>query len=471
MRIRENIKSLFLCFLIGLSIYLTGSLWFDNYQGLSLVLANIPQNLRKTFGTENVEYSQKYVESIVPYKLTIASPDYGKWVLYYDLEDVVEAWNMTKTKFTQVSEKTEVITGNISEWKDLIHRKSIIFEFGDTIDIEVLKLVLPNLRWINQADFNNINKIAITKSIDGAVIYVDCKIDDKDLLYKILLKEEMTEIEAFIDGYINKVADAKYVTLEETGTTKLYSNRLVVPNTDVLFPISNKLTLRDPVRRMKVDNYFTQNDAFSPDRIAVLIFQNTDYAKFVTGDNGKIYINDDKSYVQVDSNGVIEYINKGNLEEVQEVSSSVSYNVALDFIDLFDTYKEIYLLSASKVNQEYNFYFFLSQDGIPLISSDEIIKEDFRAIIQLKVKNGVVQYFKGKLIATELKNISTVISNFTKPILDELTVKMKDKQSVMVENIQIAYDIAKVNESYPVWCLEYKVGNESGRSLLNTTKK
>ena len=60
MRIWENIKSLFLCFLIGLSIYLTGSLWFDNYQGLSLVLANIPGNIRETFLTEEVEYSQKY---------------------------------------------------------------------------------------------------------------------------------------------------------------------------------------------------------------------------------------------------------------------------------------------------------------------------------------------------------------------------------------------------------------------------
>jgi len=471
MRIWENIKSLFLCFLIGLSIYLTGSLWFDNYQGLSLVLANIPLNFRETFMTEEVEYSQKYIESIVPYKLTIASPDNGKWVLYYDSLDVAEAWNMAKVKFSHISEKTEVITGNISEWKDLIHRKSIIFEFGNTMDADVLKLVVPNLKWINQPDFNNIKKIAITKSLDGAIIYVDCKIENKDLLYKILLKEEMTEIESFIDGYIYKVADAKYVTMEETGTTKLYADKLVVPSADVLFPISNKLNLRDSVKKLSVEEYFDQNDAYSADKIAVLIFRNTDYAEFITEDNGNIYINDDKSHIQVDTDGMIEYVNKTNIDNMQESSVAVNYNAALDFIDLFGVYERIYLLSAFKREEEYEFRFFLAEDGIPFVSSQEVIENDFKSVIQIKVKNGVVQYFKGKLISFDLRKETMLISNFTNPILDELTLKMKEKQAVTVDNIQIGYEIDQLGEKYPAWYIEYKVGNENGRIKLKATKK
>ena len=471
MRIWENIKSLFLSFLIGLSIYLTGSLWFDNYQGLSLVLANIPLNFRETFFTEEVEYSQKYVESIVPYRLTIASPDNGKWVLYYDLPDMLEAWKMAKMKVDQINEKTEVITGNISEWKDLIHRKSVIFEFGNTVDIEILKLVMPNLRWINQPDFNNITKIAITKSIDGAVIYVDCKIDDKDLLYKILLKEEMTDIENFIDGYISKVADAKYVTMEETGTTKLYADKLVVPSADVLFPISNKLSLRDSVKKLNVENYFDQNDAYSPDKMAVLIFRNTDYAEFITEDSGNIYVNDDKSQIRVDTDGVIEYINKANAGDLQESTVASNYNAVLDFIDLFGAYEKMYLLSALKQGEEYEFRFFLAEDGIPFVSSQEIVEDDIRALLQIKVKNGVVQYFKGKLFSFDLRNDSMLISNFTKPILDELTLKMQEKQSVIVNNVQLGYEIDGIGGKYPNWYVEYKVGNESGRIRLKATRK
>lgn len=470
MRIWENIKSLFLCFLIGLSIYLTGSLWFDNYQGLSLVLANFPKNLRGTFITEEVEYSQKYAESIVPYKLTIASPDNGKWVLYCDSPDVTEAWNLVKVKFDHIGEKTEVITGNISEWKDLIHRKSIILEFGNTVDVEILKLVLPNLTRINQPDFNNINKLAVTKSIDGAVIYVDCKIEDKDLLYKILLKEEMADIENFIDGYIDKVADAKYVTLEETGTTKFYSERIIEPNTDVLFPISNKVNLRDYVKKLSIKEYFKQNDAYSADHLAVQIFQNTDYAKFITGDNGTIYINDDKSYVQIDTDGLVEYINKGKLENTENVSPAIAYNMALDFIDMFHAYEDIYLLSVKKSEDEYDFRFFLAADGIPLISSKKIIEDDFRAIAQLKVKNGSIRYFKGKLIRYDLENLSSFVTNLTNGILNELIPKIPEKQTMVVNCIQMSYDIDVLGGNYPIWYIEYKTENTHGNAMLKTTK-
>lgn len=472
MRIFENIKSLFLCFLIGLSIYLTGSLWFDDYQGLSLVLANLPLNLRETFLADSVEYTKKYSETIVPYKVTIASPDNGKWVLYNDSDDVAEIWNMAKVKFDDIHEKTEVITGNILEWKDLIHRKSVIFEFGDVVDVEVLKLIFPKLKWINQPDFNNVKKIAITKSLDGAVIYVECQINSGDLLYKILLEEEMSGIESFIDGYAHKVADVKYVTLEETGTTKFYSDKLVVPSTDVLFPISNKVDLRDRVRKISVKDYFSQNDAYSPDKFAVLIFKNTDYAQFITESNGYIYINDDKSHIQIETDGTIEYISKAKSEEVTQNSITSDYNAALDFIGNLNIYENFYLLSASKQGDEYEFRFFLSEDGIPLISSNKIIEDDFKAMFQVRVKNGVVRYFKGKLISeTLMKNDSLLISNFTKPILDEITLKMKEKQSVTVENIQLGYETDGVGEFYPAWYIEYKVGNESGIIRLKATKK
>jgi len=470
MRIWENIKSLILTVLIGLSIYLTGSLWFDNYQGLSLVLANIPTNIRGSFFSEEVEDSQKYVESIVPYRVTVASPDNGKWVLYHDSPELLEAWNLLKGKMENIHEKTEVITGNISEWKDLINRKSIIFEFGDTMDIEVLKLVLPNLKWVNAVDFNNINKIALTKSIEGAVVYVDCKIDNKDLLYKVLLKEEMAEIETFIDGYINRVADVKYVTLAETGTTTFYSGRVIEPNTDVLFPISSKVGLRGNVRKLGVEEYFRDRDAYFIDRLAIQIFQNTDYAKFITEDNGSIYINDDKSSVQIDMNGVIEYINKNTVESTEAVSAGAEYNVALDFIDKFKVYEKVYLLSSKKAEGEYDFRFFLTSDGIPLISSKEPITDDFRALLEVKVENGKVRYFKGKLLEYELGKTASLVSNLTNAILDTIIPKLPAKQTMIVNNVQIGYDVEKLGENYPIWYIEYKVKDEFGKVMLNTIK-
>ena len=41
----ENLKSLILTVLIFSSLILTGSLWFDNYQGLSLLVSSIHNNM------------------------------------------------------------------------------------------------------------------------------------------------------------------------------------------------------------------------------------------------------------------------------------------------------------------------------------------------------------------------------------------------------------------------------------------
>ena len=41
MRIYENLKSITLTLLIGISLILTGSLWFDNYYGLSLAMSDM----------------------------------------------------------------------------------------------------------------------------------------------------------------------------------------------------------------------------------------------------------------------------------------------------------------------------------------------------------------------------------------------------------------------------------------------
>ena len=55
MRIYENLKSITLTLLIGISLILTGSLWFDNYRELSLIMAKLPFWFNETFDFDKVE--------------------------------------------------------------------------------------------------------------------------------------------------------------------------------------------------------------------------------------------------------------------------------------------------------------------------------------------------------------------------------------------------------------------------------
>ena len=80
MRVVENLKSMILTALIISSLVLTGSLWFDNYQGLSFAISKIPDLFLNDIDQE--EYSKIYEEIILPYKVTVINPDKNKWIAY-----------------------------------------------------------------------------------------------------------------------------------------------------------------------------------------------------------------------------------------------------------------------------------------------------------------------------------------------------------------------------------------------------
>ena len=127
MRIIENIKSIILTGLIISSLILTGSLWFDNYQGLSFAVSKMPEIFSDK--TTQEEYSKIYEEIIMPYKVTVINPDENKWISYCSDKMNLDAWNILKSKLSGITEETEIITGKIKEWDELINRKSIILEF------------------------------------------------------------------------------------------------------------------------------------------------------------------------------------------------------------------------------------------------------------------------------------------------------------------------------------------------------
>lgn len=471
MRIIENIKSLVLTILILLSLVLTGSLWFENYQGLSFVIANLPEHLLGGFSelTEQ-EYSKRYEELITPYKVTVASGEEGRWIFYQS--DVIchEAWELIKNKLNIVDETTEVITGDMSEWKDLVNRKTLIVEFGGTINFDILKIVVGSLKSDKQDVFNNIEKIAITKSIDGGVMYVCKKSDGKTILNKVLLKDNIEELETILQKSISGRASSKFVTILETGTNKFYGNKTVEPSDDVLLPISNKQDKRDKVYKITGNIYFKSTDLYTENKFVTSIFRNSDFARFVTNNNGSIYINDDKSSIRIEENGLVVYENNGKISE-ETTSSSTDFNAAIDFINRINVYENIFLLKTSKENNVYTFNFGTSINGIPIAFHDRMIGEDERTIVEIRVKNGVVISFTGKVMTFATSNESLYITNFAHNILDNILAEMEENETMKLENVRLIYDASSEGTYYPNWLISYKVGNEKGESIIKATRK
>lgn len=468
MRIVENLKSMILTALILSSLILTGSLWFDNYQGLSFAISKIPDLFVSKINQE--EYSKIYGEIIMPYKVTVINPDQNKWIAYSSDKMNQDAWNILKNRLSNLSQDTEIITGKIKEWDDLINRKSIIFEFGGPLDEEVLALAIPNLPKDTGA-FRNVEMFSITKSLVGNTIYIMQNDNGEKSLYKVLLKGEDDEIKTFMQSCENIKADVKYVALETLGISKFYNDKSVSSSKNVLFPITNQKDKRDIVKKINVKNHFSNDDEYAMGKFVTEIFDNTDFAKFITNDNGKIYINDDKSSIKLESNGIVEYINNSKVSE-EETSSSKDFNVALDFINNMKVFEKFFLLSATKSEGIYTFDFYVALDGVVAGFREPTIGDNSNCIMEIKVQNGEIRYFNGKLIDIEETNETSYVFKITHNILDALLKDVGNGNKVNISELKLVYDVTNEGIYYPSWVTVYslKQGEEDVTALTVTDR-
>jgi len=469
-RALENFKSFILALLIICSLFLTGSLWFDNYQGLSLLVSAFHNNIIEKLNTDD-KTSIVYDKIIVPYKVTVINPDKNKWIFYETDNMNTNAWNIAKMRLDSINSETEIITGKVKEWDGLFNRKSIILEFGGALEYDVLRLAIPNLPKETNA-FNNVEKIGITKSLEGNTIYILQNDNNKKSLYKVLLKGEDDEIDNFMENCENVKNDVRYVELAEVGTTKFYNNKEVVSQANVLFPLSNTKTHRDIVKSLQTTMHFNMEDEYTINRFVIDIFNNTDFAKFVTTDESNIFINDDKSSVKFEKNGVVEYINNSKLAG-EVVSAGKNFNSAMEFINSMRIYDEVFLLSANEKEGLYTFRFSVAKDGILLGLESPIIGNDIHALIEIQVQENSVRYFKGKLLDIRLNDTGNYISSFTHNILDDVLKGIDGNTKTNISLMEMLYIVDNTGTYYPNWVVKYgdKNSGEENISLTYTMKR
>ena len=467
----ENFKSFVLTILIILSLVLTGSLWFDNYQGLSSAVSATYGNMLNQFINLEEDYSIVYDKIIVPYKVTVVNLTENRWIFYSTDNINTNAWNIVRSRLDSLTNETEIITGQVREWDALFNRKAIILEFGGSLHHDILKLAIPNLPKETSA-FDNVEKMAITKSLDGNTIYILQNNNNKKSLYKVLLKGDEDIIDTVINNCNNVKTDVKYVELAKVGTTKFYNNKEIVPASTVLFPVFNTPSHRNTVKALRTSYHFNMEDEYSINRFITEIFKNTDFAKFVTNDESSIFINDDKSSIKFEKNGIMEYINNSKLSG-EPVSANKNFNAAMEFINNMRIYNNIYLSSASEDNGLYTFKFYMAIDGTMVGFKTPVIDNNLHTVIEIQVKEGSVRYFKGKLLDIDLQSGGVNVSNFTHNILDNLLKDITANSKVNVSFLEKVYVIDNVGTYYPNWLLKYnlKKTDDESVSLTNTVKR
>lgn len=456
-----DFSNIILVILIMSSIFLTGSLWFDNYHGLSLVIADLPFWITETFDFNKIEYTQ-YIR---PFKITVTNGENGNYAYYTFNEGNEVGFEVIKNIIMQIPSETLVENAFMSEWNELKNRKSIICEFGDGIDIDIVNSIISS-KAIYNAAITNISAIGITKSVNGVIIYIK---QEDDNIYRISIPKEIAEFENYIKEYSNKMTYTKLVKLQELGTTVFYGNKKISQDSKVLFPISAKQNNRRRVSEIEKNSFYTTHDIDDIEKIVKDFFETSEFTKFTTTDNNYIFIKDDGSTIKVSTDGVFEYTSKAANEYIESTIIS-SFNIALQTISNINSTENIYLLSANANTDYYEFEFGINLEDLPVINTEHKVNEDNRVHIYVKVQNDKVIYYKELADRYETRATTSYVSNFGHNILDDVLANIEKDTTVSIEKLELVYDTAYDN-NLPVWFTTYKTTDKDEFILTTAAKK
>lgn len=459
MRLYENLKSITLTLLIGISLILTGSLWFDNYYGLSLAMSDMISFFYSKIDLEDTKYIKEYV---VPYKTTITNGDSGKWIYYVSSEPNTKSFEFIKELLISITDFS-VDSAYNSEWEELINRKSIICEFADKVDAKVINLVLNNkLEYPNTTPIY-ISGIAITKTTTGGRVYIK----SNDIIYRITINSNIDDLDQIIAKYSDFNTYAKYVMIDELGIEE-FNGRKVETRFNAMLPISAKSDNRHLVSRL-VKNSLLENDSEKIEERVTKIFDSSEYIKFITNENGYIYINDDESVIRVLDGDIIEYTSESSDETIEDVSWVSSFNTALRFIDTSSELKNLYLVSAILTDGTYEFVFGTYVEEIPVVDSSKAIFNNDKAKIHVKVHNNSVINYKERLQTYSTDSRSIYLSKFVHNILDDVFANVPKKSTITINKVELVYDVSS-EYVLPVWKIEYEYKGQNSIILVEAAK-
>ena len=457
MRVYENLRTVVLTLLIGISLVLTGSLWFDNYHGLSSVMSNMISFFSEEIDLEDKRYIKEYIK---PYKTIIANGDNGKWIYYVSSKASEDAFSLIKNIILD-TDKITIEKAYENEWEELTNRKSIICEFADSIDHKIFSLALNNKFNDFAAEPVGIFALALTKTTTGGNLYIN----SSESIYRIAV-DDIGEFDHILSNYSNSQTYAKFVKLEEIGITQ-FNTRKIKYKYDVLFPLSAKSSNRHKISKLISTNLV--DNAEKIEEKVEKIFNKNNYIKFITDDNGYIYINDDQSLIKF-HDGLIEY----SAEKVNNIDNEstwiAAFNTALRFIDSISELKNLYLVSAEKNDNLYKFAFGTHVAEIPVIDSDKSVGDNRNAKIYIEVyNNSVVNYTENLTSYSEGYLAETYLSRFTHNILDDVLEEVPKKAEIKIQDIELAYDVA-TNVNLPVWITEYTYKDKTNTIITEAGK-
>jgi len=179
-KLKEKIKLFILIILVLSSILQVGILWNNGFPAF--------------FGVGPDNSSQKLdatarSEIFMPYKLSLCDGNEKHWVISKSDRNYTVLWEETKNYLKKVVESSPSQILDESQWSDLVSKKSLIFEFKSSIDINLTAWFLNTVAKTSNGP-EGVYKILISPWEDAKINTYSIYIFDGTKVYKYNLQME-----------------------------------------------------------------------------------------------------------------------------------------------------------------------------------------------------------------------------------------------------------------------------------------
>ena len=472
-----RLKTYVLSVLIISSFILVGSLWFEDYHGLSIFFTKISDfTFASLMNIGKDDMQSKYDKIFVPSKIIVNNGEEGHWIIYPTQQSGDKLWKTAKGLLEDISDSgTELKLNYVeeSEWNALILKRSIIINFDYPLSSEILAVLLKPEKKKVSDDIVNIDKMAITTLGGNLIFYLEKIKDGKNVYGKYSFAGQNTIDDKDFEKIFADTGLIKYTLLKEA----LENMKLELTyKDDVFVPIFSFAESKKKVVNLKKVEFAPDISLEQSDEINKLvekIFEGTDFSKFIKNDGTHIFIDEKNNTLKVYPNGFVEleYMKDEGINS-QETDFESAVKIAIATTEKFGGSNKLYIADEQGSKGQYQFKFDYIINGVPVVFSKAGKPSEISSAIVVTINKEQLK-FQGFILNFKVLESEQKFSSDHDSIINAVFEDAgKNAKKISINDIKLAYKLNSGEKAteLPVWLVKYKVDEKEKLIMVKASE-
>lgn len=468
-----RIKTYILVLLIITSLFLCGSLWFENYHGFSTFLAKFRTlDFSKIFVIGKEDIQTRYEKIIVPSLVIVNNGEEGHWILYPSGSEHHRIWEKGKLLLKNVinDAQTKAALVDSAEWDSLITKSSIIMNFNYPLRKEIISMLYRIDEKKIKDELDNVNALAAIRLGQNIIFYTRVFENGNYIFRKYYSSSDDILTDKDFQEIFDNTELIKYISFKEAFSNLninfSFEDNVFIP----IFSFSD--SRRKSVKLGKVE-FIPELSTLSSKKTEELVekfFEGKDYSKFIKKDGTYIFIDENNNTLRICADGAFEF--EQSQEDKTDFGFKKAINSAFSTIEKYGGVKNLFISGIEVSGKQIIFRFDYAVNGIPINCSRGKNSLQKESAVEITITPEQLKY---KRFCHEYKSLEgeNDFSSDHDSIINAVFENAGEvKGNIEIKNIRLEYipDQQEKHNNLPVWVVNFETNGKTKIITVDAAK-